>query len=291
MRGGGFGVPGRNGGDFSPPRGTGWAAGRRPRGLGSRQGALSMRDAPPIFFLKHQKENAPRPVEKKKCSAGRSAPAQTSCRRRGKVGCPARQSETETRRPWGNLQPGAVRDTLSDSPRCRSRFFEEQPAAAKREAAQCVNHPDAVGTIRHGTAVGGIAEGPSVPEGQAKSALAPIRRPPCARRATAPERANAFLFGPCTARFSFGKTKYGALAAPRAVGRGGARERAQFSPQAETEFSGLCDDDNGGRIPAGQAPLREQTPPWPPVRRPLHACVHRPLQPSSGRSTSDPWVA
>ena len=40
-------------------------------------------DAPPIFFLKHEKENAPRPVEKKKCSAGRSAPAQTSCRRRG----------------------------------------------------------------------------------------------------------------------------------------------------------------------------------------------------------------
>ena len=28
-----------------------------------------MRDAPPIFFLRHQKENAPRPVEKKKCSA------------------------------------------------------------------------------------------------------------------------------------------------------------------------------------------------------------------------------
>ena len=40
-------------------------------------------------------------------------------------------------------QPGAVRDTLSDSPRCRSRFFEEQPAAAKKEATQCVNHPDA----------------------------------------------------------------------------------------------------------------------------------------------------
>ena len=29
-----------------------------------------MRDAPPIFFLKHQKENAPRPVEKKKCFGG-----------------------------------------------------------------------------------------------------------------------------------------------------------------------------------------------------------------------------
>ncbi len=34
-----------------------------------------------------------------------------------------------------------------------------------------------------------LAEDPSVPEGQAKSEQAPIRRPPCARRATAPERA------------------------------------------------------------------------------------------------------
>ena len=53
----------------------------------------------------------------------------------------------------------------------------------------------------------------------------------------------------------------GAPAAPRAVGRGGAREQAQFSPQAETELSGLCDDDNGGRIPRGSVPLREQNPP------------------------------
>ena len=65
-------------------------------------------DARPIFFLRHQKENAPRPVEKKTCSAGRPAQAQPSCRRRGKVGSPLRQSETETRRPWGNLQPGEV---------------------------------------------------------------------------------------------------------------------------------------------------------------------------------------
>ena len=40
------------------------------RGLAPAGGALSMRDAPPIFFLRHQKENAPRPVEKKKCLGG-----------------------------------------------------------------------------------------------------------------------------------------------------------------------------------------------------------------------------
>ena len=84
-----------------------------------------MRDAPPIFFLRHQKENAPRPVEKKKCSAGRSAQAQTSCRRRGKVGNPARRSETETPGPWGNLQPGEVWDTRCADFRCRWPVVDE----------------------------------------------------------------------------------------------------------------------------------------------------------------------
>ena len=44
--------------------------------LGGHRGSLwdglavqtcTVGDAPPIFFLRHQKENAPRPVEKKKC--------------------------------------------------------------------------------------------------------------------------------------------------------------------------------------------------------------------------------
>ena len=50
-------------------------------------------------------------------------------------------------------------------------------------------HPDNFRTIRHGTAVGEIAEEHSVPEGKAKSEQALVRRPPYARRATAPERA------------------------------------------------------------------------------------------------------
>ena len=52
-------------------------------------GAVPTGVRPPFSFWRHQKENAPRPVEEKKCSAGQSAPAQTSCRRRGKVGPPA----------------------------------------------------------------------------------------------------------------------------------------------------------------------------------------------------------
>ena len=92
------------------------------------------------------------------------------------------------------------------------------------------------------------------------------RRPPYSAEARRRRSAAKSVFFSYTGRgaFSFGARPKGAPAAPRAVGRGGARERAQFSPQAETELSGLCDDDNGGRIPAGQAPLREQNPPRPP---------------------------
>ena len=98
-----------------------------------------MRDAPPIFFLRHQKENAPRPVEKKTCSAGRSAQAQTSCRRRGKVGNPARRSETETPGPWGTLQPGDVRDTRCADFRCRWPVVDESLRSGPMRASASTN--------------------------------------------------------------------------------------------------------------------------------------------------------
>ena len=66
-------------------------------------------------------------MEKKTCSAGRSAPAQTSCRRRGMVDGPLRQSGTETRYPWGNHQPGEVRDTSCAAFRCRSPGSSGKP--------------------------------------------------------------------------------------------------------------------------------------------------------------------
>ena len=66
-------------------------------------------------------------MEKKTCSAGRSAQAQTSCRRRGMVDGPLRQSGTETRYPWGNHQPGEVRDTSCAAFRCRSPGSSGKP--------------------------------------------------------------------------------------------------------------------------------------------------------------------
>ena len=100
------------------------------RGFSCPCGAIHLlrRARPPeglLLPLRGNSPSAPRPVEKKKCSAGRSAPAQTSCRRRGMVGGPAWQSGTETRRPWGNLQPGEVWDTSSFSFRCRWPVIDE----------------------------------------------------------------------------------------------------------------------------------------------------------------------
>ena len=139
-----------------------------------------------------------------------------------------------------------------------------RPAAAKREAEtmrqpprQVRHHPPRDGSCK-------FAENHSVPEGQAKSEQAPIRRPPSRGgplHRSAPKR--LFLFHRARRILFLGKTKR-APAAPRAVGRGGAGERAQFSPQAETELSGLCDDDNGGRIPRGNGPQAGASLPRPP---------------------------
>ena len=159
---------------------------------------------------------------------------------------------------------------------------EGQPAAAKREAIPCDNHPDKVGTPAMGRQLGKSQKAQACPKaGQNRSR----------HRSVSAE-------GHCTAArhtlFSLDRARpisllarpKGAPAAPRAVGRGGARERAQFSPQAETELSGLCDDDNGGRIPRGSGPLREQNPPWPPFGGPNHlrAVDRRPYIPPGSSS-------
>ena len=83
----------------------------------------------------------------------------------------------------------------------------ERERQRKEKQRQYDNHPDEVGTIRHGSAATGIAEEHSVPEGQRKSEQALIRRPPSRGGPLHRSASNAFLFGPCTARFSFGTTK------------------------------------------------------------------------------------
>ena len=95
---------------------------RQSRGLLRPQGC-----APALFFGCAKKRVRRARWKRKSASAGRSAPAQTSCRRRGMVDGPLRQSGTETRYPWGNHQPGEVRDTSCAAFRCRSPGSSGKP--------------------------------------------------------------------------------------------------------------------------------------------------------------------
>ena len=188
------------------------AAGRRARGSLLPQGGLSGGMRPPFSFWLRQKENAPRPVEEKKSLlvatlhvrakllyGGRREMVPAGLRwlpdgrggvryrldggfpRRGCVlGRGARTHLTSfsfRAFRFATRCPGIRRGRCLHRPAAEA-FINHRPAAAKREAPQCDDHPDDLRTIRHGTAVEGIAEGPSVPEGKAKSEQAPIRRPP-----------------------------------------------------------------------------------------------------------------
>ena len=151
---------------------------------------------------------------------------------------------------------------MPSSARCTGSCAE-RPAAAKRVGSRCDDHPNEVGTICHGTAVTGIAEDDSVPEGQPKSALAPIRRPP--------SRAE----GHCT----------------------GARQSAFFSYTGRGAFSFWARPKRewGAHPPVETAPLREQ-PPWPLFsgrkrKRTAFRRSKRPLMPGDGPSDTHPSAA
>ena len=84
-----------------------------------------------------------------------------------------------------------------------ARAARSEAERAEREAGQmrpCT-------PIRHGTAVPKVAGEYSVPEGRPKSGQAPIRRPPYARRATAPECAQRFSLWTVHGPFLFWQDK------------------------------------------------------------------------------------
>ena len=147
--------------------------------------------------------------KRKNVSAGRSAQAQTSCRRRGKVGNPARRSETETPGPWGTLQPRDVRDTSSFSFRCRWPVVDESLRSGPMRASASTNaraaRSEAERAEREAGQMRSCTPTPSAPSATGRQ-YRPHRRPkrarmpgkigagtgtptPVARRATAPERA------------------------------------------------------------------------------------------------------
>ena len=128
-------------------------------------------------------------------------------------------------------------------------FIDNRPAAAKREATVSQTSPG-----RRSPQGLGV----SVPDCRERQPTFPRRRQEVCACADRPAE-TFFLFHRARRSF-FLMFQTGVPAAPRAVGRGGARERAQFSPQAETEPSGLCDDDNGGRIPLDKPPCGSRIP-------------------------------
>ena len=106
------------------------------------------------------------------------------------------------------------------SARCASSP-EGQPAAAKREAIPCDNHPDKVGTPAMGRQLGKSQKAQACPKAGQNRRLhryVDLRQRGGPLHRSAP---HTFLFGPCTAHFSFGKTERG----PRRAPRGGERRR------------------------------------------------------------------
>ena len=82
------------------------------------------------------------------------------------------------------------------------------PAAAKREAVQCDDYPDAIGTIRHGTAVSTSQKMIACPKTRQNRSRHRYADPRRARRAAAPERAQApFSLTPGAARSLFGQNQ------------------------------------------------------------------------------------
>ena len=191
---------------------------------------------PPFSFRSCRKENGPCTVQKKRTLRRvglrqRRPPAAGG----GRLALPCR-SQGRKRAALGEIF-GPGRSGIPFAPLFAAAHVPARNSQRQRKEKQrpCVNHPDNLRTIRHGTAVTGIAEENSVPEGQAKSALAPIRRPPS---------------------------------------RGGPLHRSAptlFSLDRARPVSLLARQKrNGGCIPAGPAPCGSRNPPWPPSGGPSH---------------------
>ena len=101
---------------------------------------------------------------------------------------------------WGGtgIHPASLPAAAHASVKNSQRQRKEKQLNASTTPTQ-EHHPPRDGSID-------LVEDSSVPEGQAKSEQAPIRRPPCARRATAPECAQApFSLPPGAAHSLFGQ--------------------------------------------------------------------------------------
>ena len=147
---------------------------------------------------------------------------------------------------------------------------EGQPAAAKREAIPCDNHPDKVGTPAMGRQLGKSQKAQACPKAGQNRRLhryVDLRQRGGPLHRSAP---HTFLFRPCTAHFSFGKTERGPRRAPRGGERRSKGAGAVFAV-GENGAERTLRRRNGGRIPHGQCPCGSKSP---------VAAVRRPNTPS-----------
>ena len=113
---------------------------------------------------------------------------------------------------------------------------EGQPAAAKREAIPCDNHPDKVGTPAMGRQLGKSQKAQACPKAGQNRRLhryVDLRQRGGPLHRSAP---HTFLFRPCTAHFSFGKTERG----PRRAPRGGERRSGKASEPCRLRRGERC---------------------------------------------------
>ena len=115
-----------------------------------------------------------------------------------------------------------------------------KPAAAKREAPQCDDHPDDLRTIRHGTAVTNLQKGKACPKAGQNRRL---------HRSADPRRAEART-------------------------RRSASKRSFLLDRARPVFFSTRGKRKWGAS-RWTSPLREQNPPWPPDGGPSHVTPAR----------------
>ena len=205
--------------------------------------------------------------KRKNVSAGRSAQAQTSCRRRGKVGNPARRSETENARPLGKPSArgslGYIQLLFSlplagQLMRVSSRANATASTTARAARSEAERAEREAGQMRFCTPT------PSAPSATGRQ-YRPHRRPKRARR----------------------QGQIGAGTDPPTPSRGGplhrsASKRSFLLDRARPVFfSAKTEKKMGGCIPAGQALWREPAPPRPPSGGPYRS---RQTSSSSDRS-------
>ena len=210
--------------------------------------------------------------KRKNASAGRSAPARTSCRRRGMAGAPLQQSGTETHCPWGNLQPGEVWDTSSFSFRCRWPVVDEScsicqataPTTARAARSEAERAERDAGQMRSCTPT------PSALSATGRQ-LQTRRRPKRARR---PGKIGAGTTTPTPVRTEGHCT--------------GVRPSALFFWTVHGPFSFRARPKRKwGVHPRWTSPLAGASPPWPPFGGPNHLravdnCPYAPAESDPG---------